>query len=273
MLHLLPTVAVACSIGRGSGGVGGMELEEAVPTMSAENHSQSASEPASSGAARAAPELAGNRLLAGLPGEETERLRAVATRERWRMRQVLYEQNGAMESVYFPQDGVFSQLVEMADGGIIEVLTIGSEGMIGLPAVMGATRSPIRAMCQIGGWAIRIPTSALIQAASRDGVLFDRLTRYAQAQMTSLTRSVACNRLHSPHHLGGGPGAAGRGTHPLRPGPPDGGRPRRSGARRVRVLRRRPLIVRRAARRAARVRWRTPLRRPAVSVTFVADWR
>ena len=174
-----------------------MELEEAVPTMSAENHSQSASEPASSGAARAAPELAGNRLLAGLPGEETERLRAVATRERWRMRQVLYEQNGAMESVYFPQDGVFSQLVEMADGGIIEVLTIGSEGMIGLPAVMGATRSPIRAMCQIGGWAIRIPTSALIQAAPRDGVLFDRLTRYAQAQMTSLTRSVACNRLHS----------------------------------------------------------------------------
>ena len=102
-----------------------------------------------------------------------------------------------MELAYFPVDAVLSLLVEMTDGSVIETLTIGNEGMVGLPAVLGAGHSPTRAICQISGWTIRLPMSALIEAAPRTGVLFDRLTRYAQARMASLSRSVACNRLHS----------------------------------------------------------------------------
>ena len=82
-------------------------------------------------------------------------------------------------------------------GGTVETLTVGSEGMIGLHAVLGASHSPTRAICQVSGWALRMPVSALIEAAPRDGVLFDRLIRYAQARLTALSRSVACNRLHS----------------------------------------------------------------------------
>jgi CRP-like cAMP-binding protein len=146
--------------------------------------------------ARSASELAGNRLLADLPPTELERVRAASERVRARMREVLYDQGGPMEYAYFPQDGVFSLVVETGDGSIIETLTIGNEGMVGLPAVMGARRSPTRAICQIGGWALRVPVAVLV-AAPRTGVLFGRLTRYAQAQLTSLSRSVACNRLHS----------------------------------------------------------------------------
>jgi CRP-like cAMP-binding protein len=142
-------------------------------------------------------ELAGNRLLAGLPDDEWSALSAVAERVRPRMRQALYEQGGPMEFAYFPLSGVFSLLVEMKDGGIVETLTIGNEGMIGLTGAMGGTKSPTRAICQISGWALRVPMPALVQAAPRSGVLFDRLVRYAQARMTSLSRSVACNRLHS----------------------------------------------------------------------------
>lgn len=142
-------------------------------------------------------DLEANRLLAGLPDEELERLRAAADRVRPRMRQLLYEQGGPMEYAYFPQSGVFSLLAEMADGSIIETLTVGNEGMLGLPSVLGATRSPTRAICQISGWALRIPVPALLEAAPRTGVLFDRLARYAQARLASLSRSVACNRMHS----------------------------------------------------------------------------
>ncbi len=143
-----------------------------------------------------ASDLAGSRLLAGLPAAEKARIQVAAERVRPRMRQLLHEQDVAMEHAWFPQTGVFSQLAVMSDGGIIETLTIGNEGMIGLPALMGARRSPTRSICQISGWALRVPMAVLLELP-RDGVLFDRMRRYAQAQITSLSRSVACNRLHT----------------------------------------------------------------------------
>lgn len=141
--------------------------------------------------------LAGNNLLEGLPPNELEPIRSAAERVRPRMRQVLFEQRGPMPFAYFPLNGVFSLLEQMEDGGVIETLTIGSEGMVGLPAVLGASHSPTRVICQVSGWALRIPVTLLIAAAPRNGVLFDRLARYAQARLTALSRSVACNRLHS----------------------------------------------------------------------------
>ena len=141
--------------------------------------------------------LAGNRLLSGLPPREAAPLATAAERVRPRMREQIYAQGGPMEYAYFPAGGVFSLMVAMSDGSVIETLTVGNEGMLGLPAVLGAARSPTHALCQIAGWAVRVPTARLIEAAPRSGVLFDRLARYAEARLTSLSRSVACNRLHS----------------------------------------------------------------------------
>jgi CRP-like cAMP-binding protein len=141
--------------------------------------------------------LTGNRLLAGLRPGDAAALRAAAERVRPRMRQELYAQGGPMEYAYFPQGGVFSLLVDVAEGGTVEILTVGNEGMVGLDAVMGAAHSPTRAICQIAGWALRVPMPALREAAPPGGVLHGRLVRYAQARTTSLARSVACNRLHS----------------------------------------------------------------------------
>ena len=141
--------------------------------------------------------LAGNRLLAGLPPEEAGPIATAAERVRPRMREQIYEQGGPMEHAYFPTGGVFSLMAEMADGSAIETLTVGNEGMVGLPAVLGAVRSPTQALCQIAGWAVRIPMARLIEAAPPGGVLYGRLARYAEARLTSLSRSVGCNRLHS----------------------------------------------------------------------------
>src|SRR5215213_9185099 len=107
-----------CSTACAENGFRGTVLEERMPAMSAEKPAPAEaleSVPANSDAARAASELAANRLLAGLPSEEMERVRAASVRVRARMRQVLYEQGGPMDYAYFPQDGVFSMLVEMAD--------------------------------------------------------------------------------------------------------------------------------------------------------------
>jgi CRP-like cAMP-binding protein len=154
-----------------------------------------------SGAVPSAPDaalgLAGNHLLARLPLADAERLLAGAERVRPRMRQEVHAQGAPMEYAYFPQGGVFSLLMQTADGGAVEILTVGNEGMLGLDAVLGATRSPTRAICQVAGWALRVPMPGLLEAAPPGGVLHGRLMRYAQARTTSLARSVACNRLHS----------------------------------------------------------------------------
>ena len=168
----------------------GTVLEGKTPTMP--------SELAASHAGNGPPhKLAGNHLLDGLPSSELDALRPSLERVRPRMRQVLFEQWEPIQYAYFPQGGVFSLLAQMQDRGTVETLTVGSEGMIGLHALLGARQSPTRAICQVSGWALRVPITTLIEAAPRDGVLFDRLMRYAQARLTALSRSVACNRLHS----------------------------------------------------------------------------
>jgi CRP-like cAMP-binding protein len=143
-------------------------------------------------------DLSRNHLLAEVPAAELELIRSEAQRVRSRMREVIYAQGAAMDYVLFPENGVFSLLAEMSDGTVVETLTVGNEGMIGLPALMGATRSPTRAICQITGLAFRVPVDTVREAASLPGsVLFSRLARYAHAQLTSLSRSVACNRIHT----------------------------------------------------------------------------
>jgi CRP-like cAMP-binding protein len=143
------------------------------------------------------PEIDGNYLLDGLPSAELDALRPAIERVRSRMRQVLFEQSEPIQYAYFPQGGVFSLLAQMHDGSTVETLTVGNEGVVGLPALLGASHSPTRAICQVSGWALRLPVTALIDGAPRTGMLFDRLMRYAQARLTALSRSVACNRLHT----------------------------------------------------------------------------
>lgn len=147
--------------------------------------------------ATASPTQRGNALLGGVPPDQLRDLYHSAERVRPRTRQVIYETGMPMEYAWFAEGAVFSLLAEMGDGTVIETLTVGDEGMLGLPAIMGHHESPTRAICQIGGWALRIPMRALTEAAPRQSALFDRLMRYAQAQLINLTQSVACNRLHS----------------------------------------------------------------------------
>src|SRR5690349_14290779 len=110
------------------------------------------------------PKPEGNYLLDGLPSDELDVITPAFERVRPRMRQVLFEQSEPVQYAYFPQGGVFSLLAQMQDGSTVETLTVGNEGVIGLHAVLGARQSPTRAICQVSGWALRVPVDTLIEA-------------------------------------------------------------------------------------------------------------
>jgi CRP-like cAMP-binding protein len=138
-----------------------------------------------------------NRLLAGLPRAEYEKLRARMEVIRPRQQEVIYEQGRRLDYVYFPERGTISLLAVMADGQPIEVGTVGNEGMVGLSVALGTATSTHRATCQIAGRTLRMPAAEFRAAVPPEHPLHEIVRRYADALMTQIARSVACNRVHT----------------------------------------------------------------------------
>jgi hypothetical protein len=72
------------------------------------------------------------------------------------LKQVLYEPNAPIEYAYFPNSGATSMLNLMQDGQTIEAATVGKEGMIGVPLLLGTTQIPLEVIVQIPGDGLRM---------------------------------------------------------------------------------------------------------------------
>lgn len=139
-----------------------------------------------------------NRLLAAVSVADFEKLVGrleVVTLNRG---QVLFEPGDDVITTYFPaHKTMVSLLIITRDGHEIEAATIGREGAVG--GIVSAGNKPAfgRAVVQIAGLALAIPTAALENikdVSPRFGELF---SRYADALLAQMMQSVACNALHS----------------------------------------------------------------------------
>jgi hypothetical protein len=83
-----------------------------------------------------------NRLLGLLSPKDNARLRPHLERIPLDYRQSLYRANKPIEFVYFIETGVGSLVNTMANGQASEVGTIGNEGIVGVPLVLGDDRAP-----------------------------------------------------------------------------------------------------------------------------------
>ncbi len=112
--------------------------------------------------------------------------------------QVLHEPGQPVEAVYFPLVGVVSIVAELDGHEIVEAATVGPEGLAGLSVFLGAAAPTERALVQVEGAALRMPTGQFRRAVEVvDGPLASQLRRYTQAMFTQLARNAACNRVHS----------------------------------------------------------------------------
>jgi CRP-like cAMP-binding protein len=137
-----------------------------------------------------------NQLLHALPVAETERL------TRWLrpifldITSVLFEPDGVIDAVYFPRNCVVSLVTPLHDGDFVEVASVGSEGIVGVPLVLGRSLA-VRAVCSVEGWADRMDASTFLDEVERSGPLRDLLRDYVQALFGQIAVAAACNRLHS----------------------------------------------------------------------------
>jgi CRP-like cAMP-binding protein len=138
-----------------------------------------------------------NRLLASLPSADFKRLAASLTPVTLTLKQTLLEAEEPIEVAYFIETGMISYLNYLEGGEAQEIGLIGSEGMIGLPLILGVDQAPFGALVQMEGTALRLSPTALRQAFNESETLRTRLLRYMQALHIQVSQTAACNNHHS----------------------------------------------------------------------------
>src|SRR5580765_8380777 len=125
-----------------------------------------------------------NRLLAGMPGAEYERLLPSLERVALPLGQALYESGGAQGFVYFPTTSIVSLLYVLADGATAEIAVAGPEGLVGIALFMGGETTPSRAVVQSAGHGYRLRGEVLKREFETGGALQHLVLRYTQALIT-----------------------------------------------------------------------------------------
>lgn len=138
-----------------------------------------------------------NRLLAGLTPDEYDRLTAGAEYVRLPKGKILLDVGEEVRHSYFPLSGMGSFLSITEDGRAVEVAVVGSEGMLGLPAILRAGKSPYQVMAQLAGDAIRVKAHVLRSEFDRNSGLRTLLLRHLLTLLTQVSQSAACHRFHT----------------------------------------------------------------------------
>lgn len=145
---------------------------------------------------RKAVEVHANRLLGLLPRKDYARLLPHLHRIPLEYRQSLYRANQPIEFVYFIETGVGSLVNTMANGQAAEVGTIGNEGVVGLPLLLGDDRAPTSVYVQVPGVGLAMKASLFEKELMRSATTRLLMLRYAHAFFNQVAQSAACNRFH-----------------------------------------------------------------------------
>ena len=138
-----------------------------------------------------------NRLLAALPPQEMKAVRAFLEPVPLPFKFVLFEANQTHTHVYFVHRGVASLVREMADGTVIEIATIGPEGAVGLPLLLGGESMAANCFMQVPGEGARVEAEDFRELMGRCPALRGLMLRYALAFVNQIAQNAACNRAHS----------------------------------------------------------------------------
>jgi CRP-like cAMP-binding protein len=137
-----------------------------------------------------------NCLLAAVPRKEYLRLLDVLEPVTFAFGEVLYEPGDAIRHVYFPGVCLVSLLTLVDDHLALEVGMVGREGMVGIPLALGVSVSPVRALVQGSGVAMRMKSAPFLKELRQSLHLQHALYRYIHTLMAQVAQTAACNRFH-----------------------------------------------------------------------------
>ncbi|GAB3777227.1 Crp/Fnr family transcriptional regulator [Ramlibacter monticola] len=140
---------------------------------------------------------AANGLLAALPVEDRARFLAGCQKVQLQMDQVLASPGEPMAHAWFPTSAVLSLAIAPPETRQwLEVALVGSEGMVGLPLLLGVRASTMRVTVLRAGAALCIGAAPLRRQLLASRPLRTRLQRYVLVVLTQMARAALCTRYH-----------------------------------------------------------------------------
>jgi CRP-like cAMP-binding protein len=137
-----------------------------------------------------------NLLLNKLSASELEQVSRDLQDVELAVKKTLYEPGQAITAVYFVTDGVVSMVNEPDAGEVVEFATVGREGMVGFPVLLGTSSMPSRTIVQVPGAALKMQVPALHRVIEKVPKLSRLLLRHTMAVLNQIAQTTSCNRLH-----------------------------------------------------------------------------
>lgn len=137
-----------------------------------------------------------NRLLEALPSSDLRRMLASCETVELAFAEVLYTPRERLSHVYFPLGSFISLIMPVDNMTSLEVGLVGNEGMFGTPLALGVDVSPVRAVVQGAGPALRMDAPVFCRELGRSEALQRETARYIFVHMSQLAQTAACTRFH-----------------------------------------------------------------------------
>lgn len=137
-----------------------------------------------------------NRLLGALPQQARQRMLQRCEPVELAFGTILSEPGEHIRHVYFPTDSFISLIAALDDQASLEVGLIGNEGMHGVSLALGVDTSPMRALVQGSGRALRMPAAVFRSELEHGPALRRNLDRYIYVLLAQLAQTAACTCFH-----------------------------------------------------------------------------
>lgn len=137
-----------------------------------------------------------NDLIAGLPGKDSRHFLLGCNQVELVFGNILSEPGEIIRHVYFPTDSVISLVTPIDGHSSLDVALVGSEGMYGIPLLLGVDVSPLHAVVQGSGPAWRMEAERFHSELEHSAALQKGLKRYVYVLISQLAQTAACNRFH-----------------------------------------------------------------------------
>jgi CRP-like cAMP-binding protein len=142
------------------------------------------------------PAPTANRLLAALPRNHRQRFLAGCEPVQLAFAEVLAEPGERIRHVYFPTESFISLVTPIASRAGLEVGLVGNEGMLGIPLILGVDVSPLCAVVQGAGPALRMKAAPFRRELDQNPALQRELKRYLYVVMGQVAQTAACTHFH-----------------------------------------------------------------------------
>lgn len=137
-----------------------------------------------------------NKLLTSLPGPVFAALLPHLEPVSFSAGQEVYSGGGKINLVYFPETAVMSQLSYLEDGSATEVAVIGSEGLVGLAAILDSPASAYWTEATIAGTALRASLESIIEQFRTSSAFQSKILSYTSSYLNQVSQRAVCNSRH-----------------------------------------------------------------------------